>query len=212
MNSSNAEVRSIDFAKYRTPELVDQIVDLISIPKASLKLILGAAVGGVLAFGLFATMFLFSGLSWWVWLLGMLLTGFVGAALGCSLMLIWIIGGGLRNVGSILQISLDMTNQVACDIQELRRGDANLPSGRELAGQVYLQVIEPSLESAARRAFSILATPAIVIYRWSIGAALKRALKNTKPAPGDPSPTNKKPARPITKCGSNGGCGMAAQH
>ncbi|PHS03207.1 MAG: hypothetical protein COA78_18515 [Blastopirellula sp.] len=188
-DTDSPEVTTINLADYRSKEMVDQLVELISVPSAigkvffnTLLLIVGIPVA---CYSLFSSSTL--SLLGWVFLGPYSLV--LGLIFGIILGLLRVISTAMKNVESILSMILDITDRAALDYDQLRTGNAKLPTGPELVEQVYEQVMLPMLEQAVKQAFSIFSYPILFIYRRSIHSAvrfmIKRVQRFSKSKPAD---------------------------
>ncbi len=167
----------LDLSKYRSPELVDRIVELISIPKAIFKIFCFAILGAV-AF-LVVGCLVFWGTDVSIWVRVLLVAGFtlIGFLCGGLFAIVWLIQNALTNIEGVLTIMLDTTRLAAGDYSNVRSGETELPSSGELFQQSYEQILAPSLETATKKAFGFLSRPMLWIYRRSIGSIVKNVIR-----------------------------------
>ena len=167
----------LDLSKYRSPELVDQVVELISIPKAVFK-IFSFAVMGALICAIFTLLLFFkSETPVWLWGIFILFSMLCGLLCGTSLAFTWLLQGAMSNLEGVLTIVLNTTHLAAKDYGDLQTGEAELPSAGELVQQSYDEILVPTLETATKKAFGFLSRPMLWVYRRSIGAMVKGVIK-----------------------------------
>jgi len=164
----------LDFAKYQSDELAESLAELISVPGRVLKVVQTAAVAIVLAIVACYLIRTFSELTLIPFLLVSAYSLGMSVYFGSSLGILRVISSALQNIGSILQIVLSKTVEVAQDYDGARRGELELPASGELVEQVYGKVVVPVLERAVSRSFRFLARPILWCFRRTIGAALHK--------------------------------------
>ncbi|WP_145247117.1 hypothetical protein [Aeoliella mucimassa] len=162
----------IDFSRYRTEDLVDQLVELISVPGAIRKVL--KTIGWVLLLATIACglMRSYAELSLLPWLVCSVYALLAAVVFGGALGVLRVIRAGLKNIQGILVCSLDVTRKAADDYQKLGNAEVRLPSGSELLLQVERKVIDPALQRAVRSAFGRLGGPISWAYRRTIGSAV----------------------------------------
>ena len=167
----------VDLTKYRTPELCDRLTELISVPEAIRKILVATTIVAVLCVLAGLLILDAADLTLIPWLAASAYSLAVGVILGLLLGALRIIGAGLRNVESILDIVLEISRHAAIDHQRLQTGQAILPSGGELVERVYDDVVSPAMEKAVARVFGVLGTPLLWAYRRSVGTAVRFLIK-----------------------------------
>jgi len=151
------EVATLDLSKYQSGELADRIVEVISIPKAFGGLILTTLLLVVLWFLVVYLLFANADIAntYWYAVCAYALT--VGVVLGIVLGILRLVSRGIRGIGGVLEIVLEITDQAASDYDALQTGDTRMPTGSELIEQVSDEVVLPAAEKSLSGALGFLA-------------------------------------------------------
>ena len=169
---------AIDFKKYRTPELVRNIVELINIPSSAFFLIRNVLY--VLGFVMSVVGFF----SWNLdreWFIGMIIWGVIGGLVtGGLLALARLVFRGLYNISSIVEIFLGTIIHISRDVEEVGDGKSRLPTASELAVGVHEEIMEPCLETAVSEAFWIFGGPIFWAYKISFGRIARYVVRQLK--------------------------------
>lgn len=171
-DSQSTTSQKLDLSKYKTPELVDRIVEVINLP-SSLASVLIWALCLALGMALFCYLISFGGLSIG-WIVGLVLFGVLtGGVSGLILGLVRLANRTLENINQVLNIVLDTALMASKDYQGVESGTTTMPTASELSIASYEQVVLPSIEQAALSAFGFLAKPFIWAYKISLNRAVK---------------------------------------
>ena len=172
-------LQTLDLSKYKSPELVDTLAGLISIPKTTFKVFLTVLVVAPLILVMDLVLFLFSGISWagWLGVLAYALT--VGVVSGILVGLFLAIRAALGNLESLVLVVLDISRRVSEDYAQVSTGKIKMPGPTELIKQIVTVILVPSLEEAVARSFGLLAKPALWMYRGILGLATRYVIKKT---------------------------------
>ena len=162
----------LDFSKYRTEDLVGQLIEIISVPGAIRKVFKTIGYAIVLTAIACALLRAYYELTLLPWLVATAYCMVAAVLLGGLLGILRVIRAGLENVQGILGCTLDITRMAADDYQKLGAAEARLPSGKALLVLVQHKVVEPSLEKALKSAFGKLSIPLMWAYRSSLGRAI----------------------------------------
>jgi hypothetical protein len=184
------ELESIDFEKYQTAELTDQIIDLVSVPHV-IKGFLWSVFEFVVAHEFFVFIVYFIVLdSVWHALMFLAVYFFISIPIGALLGVLLIIRKSFKNIESILLILLNTTTHVAADYDDVSAGNRRLPSGPELVEQVYQKVMLPVLDRVINKVFHKLAIPVTWAYHLTLGAAVNTMISQMKKLPSKESKTD----------------------
>ncbi len=177
--SNAATASTIDFAKYRTKELGEQIGALISVPGAFFTVLKTAflffVLTGVICFAIHSSYEMSLGV-----LIPMCIYGlFAATVLGGMFGVVRVIALGMGNIESILKITLETTAHVAADYDQVSTGQQRLPSAAELVGLVTEKVVMPVVENVVASSFGFLGTPLLWLHRRTIGSSVRFLVKQT---------------------------------
>ena len=170
----------IDFAKYRTPELFDAILELVDwrgifttgLKQAAIAcIVIGLSVGAAL----WAFSHYIQGVTIPV------VTAIVLAILcippslpaAISYAIAYLLRSSLSNMLLIVELMLETTKNVAKDIESLRSGDTEPPTPRELVQGVYLEIFLPIIEQIIASQLWIFAKPVLFLYRLTFGRLMR---------------------------------------
>lgn len=172
-----------DLSKYRTDELVDQLVELVSVPGAVRKVVATAALVGVLAVVACGLIRSYSQLSLLPWLAVSAYALVASVVIGGLLGILRVLRSALGNIQSLLMQALHITRRAADDYQQVSSGTRKLPTGEELFEQVHSRVLMPAVERAVSKVFGRLASPLLWAYRRTIGSAVSLVIKRASRSP-----------------------------
>lgn len=167
---------NIDFTKYRQPELGEHLGAIINIPETVGLVLKWTAIAVLVVWALVGICFY--GQAHWTLL----------SVVFCYATLCAVIVGGLvglvavahRRLGNLLRvvdITFEISEQVTADVAQVRAGDKEMPSARQITYGVYEFVVLPTVENVVRRQSRLLGGVLFRVYRWSLGRALTRVLK-----------------------------------
>lgn len=178
-DSKDAGKEKIDFSKYQTAELAEQLTELFGVPRAVLRVFLTGV--GVALLGLLLGYFLLIDVS--DSLIAQISTCLyalvIGLFFGVVLGILRLVNSSLENIESILGIVLKSTGAVADYHEKIQSGDEELPGGSELIEQVYEHVVLPVIEKSVSKAFGPLAPVLLAVYRKTIGSAVRQMIQLT---------------------------------
>lgn len=164
----------LDFAKYRSDEIVESLAELIGVPGRVMRIVRTAALTITLTVIACFLIRVYSELALIPSLAICAYSLVASVYFGVSLGILRVISKALQNIESILQIVLNTTDKVAQDYDQARTGQLQLPSSGELVEQVYGKVMVPALERAVARSFYFLSMPILWVYHRTIGSAVHR--------------------------------------
>ncbi len=179
----------IDLSKYRTPELIGKLTEILSLG--------GAFVGLLLTLGI--VVFLIEALLIWMvydhvdqtWLIGIAIWGFLsGVVSGFALGFARLVHGGLKNLASVLELMLNMVEMAAGDFENLKSGQ-HRPTVAELTAAMHQQVFEPCLLIVLEKSLGWFAGPVKWFYKSSLGRAVALLLMRLDGADTTVEPDNK---------------------
>jgi len=167
----------IDLAKYRTDDLAERLVDLISVPKTFRRIAKATSFGALLAVVACYLIVVYSEMSGITSLLICAYALAIGLVFGLILAVLRVLAAAAKNVESVLLIVFEITGKVATDYEQIQTGNAQLPSGGELVEQVYDGVVMPVLEKVVASVFGFLSAPLLWTYRRTIGIGVRYVVK-----------------------------------
>lgn len=167
----------IDLAKYRTDDLAERLVDLISVPKTFRRIVKATSFGALMAVVACYLIVVYSDMTGITSLLICAYALAIGFAFGLILAVLRVLATAAKNVESVLRIVFEITGKVATDYEQVQTGNAQLPSGGELVEQVYDGVVLPVLEKVVASAFGFLSAPLLWTYRRTIGLGVRYVVK-----------------------------------
>lgn len=167
----------LDFAKYQTGELAEQIVKLVSVPRAFFKVMKSVLLCMLLAAAACYLIYSTADVSHAMFVTVCVYCLCVGAFLGALWGILGVVATVMRSIESILRITLAITGQVATDYEQLQTGQSQMPSGGELVEMVYGKVVMPVIEGVVAKSFGLLGTPLLWIYRRTIGSSVRFLIK-----------------------------------
>ena len=182
---SKKQKTEIDFSKYRTPELIETISNIISLPGALKSIFMWAFYGLLGLVFVVSALLYFSGnmtfLTTAITELYAIPAGAVGGfAVGCA----EFVRRSIGNMQKLVNLMLEITAQVTSDVVALSTGDKELPPPRDLANDVYEQVILKTLKEACGAVFGLLGTPVYWFYHLTLNqlvrVAINRVVSNKK--------------------------------
>lgn len=176
---------SIDFKKYRTPELFDAISEIMD---------WRGTVGRGFYYAFFATLIISTlvslvliALTYSSWgidyrLLIVTLASLVYIPLmipaGVFYSIAYLLKNSLSNMLLVVDLLLESTKKISKDIQSVRSGDSRLPTAKEMVSGVYLEVFLPILEKVISDQLWILAKPSLFIYRLTFGRLMRVVIQS----------------------------------
>ncbi|MFC1597580.1 hypothetical protein ACFL5Q_06555 [Planctomycetota bacterium] len=170
----------IDLAKYRTGDLAEQLIDLISVPKAFRRIAKATSFGAFLSVVACCLILVYSEMTGVTSLIICAYALAIGLIFGLILAVLRVLAAAAKNIESILQIVFEITGKVATDYEQVQIGKAQLPSGGELVEQVYDGVVLPVMEKAVASAFGVLQAPLLWTYHRTIGWAVRYVVRHVK--------------------------------
>ncbi len=170
-------VGTIDLAKYRTADLAERLTELISVPQAFRKILTTTCILAVLSTVACYLAHVHSEITLTPLLCISAYSLATGVIFGLVLGVLRILATALQNIESILKIVLEITGMAAMEYEQIQEGTIRLPSGGELAEEVYEGVVLPVMERAVASAFGVLGAPLLWTYRRTAGSAVRYLIK-----------------------------------
>ncbi|MGI9516310.1 MAG: hypothetical protein ACR2NP_04630 [Pirellulaceae bacterium] len=172
---NTTDVPQIDFAKYRTPELYESVVNLINVP-GRIRLVAGYAFLGamILAIAGVVLLFLRGGGSSLIVLVPLLVSSFAGGLIaGTVFGIAEVIRRGMGNLLQIVDVLLEITGKIATDMSDVAGGEKQLPPAGQLVREVYRHVMLPVVEQAVSEIFGVFSKPVFFLYRMTLGRLVR---------------------------------------
>lgn len=174
--NSRLEKSQFDFAKYRRPELFEQIAELLSVPATIGTILKWSAIAVIAAWiGLPAY---FAGRVHWSMLAGLLVYGtiaaiIVGALLGVAAKL----AKSFEDLSSVVATTISVAEEVSTDVDAMRDGDTRIPTGEETLLGVYDHVVMPAVKAAATRNAWFVGQFAFWVHKWTLNRIVKKLVR-----------------------------------
>lgn len=174
---SKKQKTEIDFSRYRTPELIETISNIISLPGAFKSIFYWAF------YGLLGLVFIVGVVLWFSGKSNLFITGLAelysvpagtvgGIAVGCA----EFVRRSLNNMQNLVNLLLETIAQVTTDVNALSTGEKELPPPRDLAHDVYEQVMLQALREACSGVFGFLGRPVYWFYHLTLNQLVRIAI------------------------------------
>ena len=176
MESGDQRAATIDFKKYRTPELAVSVTEIVD-------------VRGKLASGFKTAFFSFTGFLllvgvafWWrgnlaTFSLAIGYSLFAGAVFSLVMAIAGAVKRSLAEMEQLVGLLFSTTSQIASDIASLGTGSTTLPSARKLIEGVYGDVLLPTVEQVVAKSLGWIGTPVLFAYKLTLGRVVRFAIK-----------------------------------
>lgn len=178
-------IEEIDFAKYRTPELVKTITELLSVGEKAGQV----AICSVLVSLALVILFLILAFKSTPLLIVVVLVGYLlpaGWTAGLFLGLAEVVRRSMDGLLSIVDLLLEETANIANDVRNLRGGTQRLPEIGVLVDKVYHHVVYPVIREVVLGSLGIIGRPILWIYRLSLDRMVKIVIRRFIPdSPAD---------------------------
>jgi len=167
---------TIDFKKYRTPELVVSVTEIIDVRG---KLVSGFKA----AFFSFIGFLLIVGIAFWVrgnlttFSLVIAYSLFAGAVFSLLIAIAGVVKRSLSEMEQLVTLLFATTAQIANDIQALGAGSTTLPPAKELIEGVYSDVLLPTVEQVVAKSIGWLGRPVLFAYKLTLGRVVRFVIK-----------------------------------
>ena len=172
-----SEPSKIDFAKYRTPELLESVMNLIDIRGIYVRSAKRVAIG-MLALGVVGGLLFWSRTDSIYWFAPIVLYCFlVGAIMGLFYAIAEVIRHSLSNMLKVVELMLEVTKKVAADVASVSEGKSKMPSARELVEGVYREVLLPTVERAITSQLGFVGKPVLFLYRMTLGRVVNKVIQ-----------------------------------
>jgi len=173
-----ASKTSIDFSKYRTTELVDTIVELVSLPNAVRGILKSGLFGVVIAVICVVVLLILTGDFNIVWstLLGAYAVP-AGVAGGLAFGIAGFIRKSFDNMSLLVDLLFNLTRQIVNDAGDVFGGKTQLPNARDLVSEVYNQILLQSLKQAINSNFGWFGPPIFAAYRLTLNRLVRQAIR-----------------------------------
>ncbi len=173
------ELENVDFSVYRKPELAEKIASLIDVPQAIVTVVKWVAF---INFVMWTVLWWIFGASSWGWLLGLYLYGTVLATfLGGLMGMLRIVLRGLDDVVVVFDLTLEITEQVSKDIEDMDDGKKRVPSTGQILAGVHDHVVLPIVREVVRRRVPFVGWIGVWFYRMTFARLAKLVMANVSP-------------------------------
>ena len=177
--NSDADVQDLDLSKYKSAELAENILEIVSIPGLFWQIAKTACLAifiAVVAAIVVRTFAIAEGLTFF------LITAYsivLAVVFGVALGVLRVIHRNLINVDEILDHLLKISGYAVDDLSSLRSGQQQIPPGDVVLSKVYDDVIMPTVETVVSESLGIVGKPILWIYRRTLGSAVRYVIKRT---------------------------------
>lgn len=186
-----------DFAKYRRPELAENLSSIASIP-GTLKTIAKSAALSLVTVWIVVPA-VFGGRVHWGMLAAVIFYATLCAIAGGALVgVVLVLNKRLENLLQVVDVTLEISDDVSTDVSQLREGTKHIPTARQIVYGVYDSVVLPTLEGVVRGQSRLVGSGLFRIYRWSLGRVIARALRDAPHADQLPSSLADEDSRAVT--------------
>lgn len=169
---------NIDFSKYRTPELIETVVEIVSLPGAFREIINWVFYGLIgLAMAVVAALWLTDNLTlFWTALFQSysVPAGMVG---GLAVGIAEFVRRSFNNMSKLVDLLLTTTAVVSRDLRDVSSGQKTMPPTRDLIHDVYEQVILIVLREVLGTLFGIIGRPVYWLYRLTLCRFVKQVIR-----------------------------------
>lgn len=167
----------LDLSKYKSRELVQKVMDLISIQDAFGRLSIAIALAELATFIAMIALFYGSTFGYVGWFLTCAYALVAGFVYGVVIGLLRIASAALGHLEEILRLNLEIGRTAIADAANLKSGKARPPSGAELIEMVHDQVMWPIVEEVISEMLGFVGKPLLWIYRRTIASAVRYVIK-----------------------------------
>lgn len=168
----------LDFAKYRTPDLIATIVDIVGLP---------GAVAGIMKWALFCVAALvvvvglalkLSGNMTLLWTAVLeIYSAPAGTLIGLTLGTAEFVRRSLTSMTKLVDLLLETSARVAVDVQGLSAGETEMPPTRDLVEDVYEQVILVVTKEVLGSMFGFFGKPVYWLYHVTLNQMVRIAIR-----------------------------------
>ena len=168
----------LDFAKYRTPDLITTISDIVGIP---------GAIAGIMKWALLCVAALvvivgvtlkLSGSMTLMWTAILeLYSAPAGTLIGLTIGIAEFVRRSLTSMTKLVDLLLETSAQVAIDVQGLSAGETEMPPTRDLVEDVYEQVILIILREVLGSMFGFFGKPVYWLYHVTLNQMVRIAIR-----------------------------------
>jgi hypothetical protein len=171
-----SQVQTIDFSKYRTDELFEQVSEILNPGAIAWKIFCWVAFWLLVTCA--AAVALFAWQVHWSWLLVSIPLSMLFGLLGGLLFgVARAIRSAIDRFSQLLSLIMQIVQHVVVDCRDLKTGKQQLPSRSELVYAVYAQVMLPTIEKVVCNRFGFLAKPFFWAYRLTLGRLVRVFIK-----------------------------------
>ena len=168
----------LDFSKYRTPDLIETITEIVGIPGAIRSIVKWTMYGVATLIVMTLLVLYLSGNLTFLWATFFEVYGApTGAVAGFALGVAEFMRRSLSNMRKLVDLLLSTSIQVAQDVKGLSAGETELPPVRDLVEDVYEQVILVILRQVLGAMFGIIGTPIYWAYHLTMNQLVRITIR-----------------------------------
>lgn len=179
-SAENSVIEQIDFSKYKTPELVKSISELVSI-SGKIQQVFFTAVLGALVFFVGTALLGYYQLRWETAVVLCIYATMAGFSAGTAFGIARTIRKSAKDALKVIDLLLEETCIIAADVQALSGGEQKMPPPAVLIDAVYHRLVFPIASGVLKASLGMMATPVIWLYRKSMDRAVKLVIKRYVP-------------------------------
>ena len=173
-----SSVQQIDFAKYRTPELAEQVSEILSISAVVWQVL--KWVGIWLCLLLLIGVLLFIGQAHWGFLMGAICISLIfGLISGITFGAARAIRTGIDRISNLFSLLLNLVQHIADDCRDLSSGKQVIPKRADLIRAVFSQVLMPTIEKVVANRLGFPGKPLLWGYRITLGRLVNVFIKRS---------------------------------
>ena len=180
--TSMSDDTTLDLSRYKTSELASTVAEILAVP-ASVRTVLKTTCLAILLL-LVANSLIYAvgNPDLTPWLLSTIYALVLGVVLGFALGLIRVADLILSRSERVLQLTLEISQEVATDYEAIRIGGKRLPTSTQVVEHVYDRVVLPAMEATIANSFGPVGRPLLSIYRRTIGGCVRFLITRMKTA------------------------------
>ena len=171
---------SIDLSRYRTQELTERIVSILSVPESLRTVASTTRLALVAAVVANALLFAAGGGAMLPWLLTTVYAILGAVVLGATLGLLRVATSLLTRSQDALGLMLDTSRDIASDYRQVQTGEKRMPPAPDIVEHVYDTVVLPTIETTVSKSLGIVGPPLLWTYRCTLGGCVRYLIKRMK--------------------------------
>ena len=168
-------MESIDFKKYKTPELVASLMEVIDL-RGKLTLMFLIASGTLVILVTLIGFIFWSKASLPVFFGALAYAVPAGLIAGVAFAIARTVQKSLQEMDQIVERLFSISREMANDVRSLREGNVKMPTARELVQGVYTEVFLAALEEVFAKQLGFIGNPVLFAYKLTLGRMVRLAI------------------------------------